>query len=316
MYKRQVEVPCDTLDDNVLIKADGLPTYNFANVIDDHLMGITHVMRGTEYLSSAPKYNLLYEAFGWQPPVYIHLSPVMKDATRKLSKRYGDPSFEDLLAQGYVRDAIINFIALLGWSPGDEREFFTLDELVQAFDLKGLSKAPAIFNTEKLVWFNHEYITRMPFEEYLAMATPWFDRVLAGKGIDYRRLAELMHTRTEVFDRVPDMVRFLAELPEYGVELYTHKKMKTDSVVALRALELARPAMASLESFTEEAVKDCLMALAAENGLKTGQMMWPVRTALSGQASTPGGATEIAYLLGRDESLRRIDKGIEMLKNA
>ena len=311
-----ITVENKTLDDQVLMKRDGLPTYNFANVIDDHLMGITHVMRGTEYLSSAPKYNLLYEAFGWQPPVYIHLSPVMKDATRKLSKRYGDPSFEDLLAQGYVRDAIINFIALLGWSPGDEREFFTLDELVQAFDLKGLSKAPAIFNTEKLVWFNHEYITRMPFEEYLAMATPWFDRVLAGKGIDYRRLAELMHTRTEVFDRVPDMVRFLAELPEYGVELYTHKKMKTDSVVALRALELARPAMASLESFTEEAVKDCLMALAAENGLKTGQMMWPVRTALSGQASTPGGATEIAYLLGRDESLRRIDKGIEMLKNA
>ena len=214
-----------------------------------------------------------------------------------------------------MRDAIINFIALLGWSPrGDEREFFTLDELVQAFDLKGLSKAPAIFNTEKLVWFNHEYITRMPFEEYLAMVTPWFDRVLAGKGIDYRRLAELMHTRTEVFDRVPDMVRFLAELPEYGVELYTHKKMKTDSAVALRVLELARPAMASLESFTEEAVKDCLMALAAENGLKTGQMMWPVRTALSGQASTPGGATEIAYLLGRDESLRRIDKGIELLR--
>ena len=311
-----ITVENKTLDDQVLLKRDGLPTYNFANVIDDHLMGITHVMRGTEYLSSAPKYNLLYEAFGWQPPVYIHLSPVMKDATRKLSKRYGDPSFEDLLAQGYVRDAIINFIALLGWSPGDEREFFTLDELVQAFDLKGLSKAPAIFNTEKLVWFNHEYITRMPFEEYLTMATPWFDRVLAGKGIDYRRLAELMHTRTEVFDRVPDMVRFLAELPEYGVELYTHKKMKTDSVVALRALELARPAMASLESFTEEAVKDCLMALAAENGLKTGQMMWPVRTALSGQASTPGGATEIAYLLGRDESLRRIDKGIEMLKNA
>ena len=240
----------------------------------------------------------------------------MKDATRKLSKRYGDPSFEDLLAQGYVRDAIINFIALLGWSPGDEREFFTLEELVEAFDLKGLSKAPAIFNTEKLVWFNHEYITRMPFEEYLAMATPWFDRVLAGKSIDYRRLAELMHTRTEVFDRVPDMVRFLAELPEYSIELYTHKKMKTDSAVALRALELARPALAALEDFGEEAVKDCLMALAAENGLKTGQMMWPVRTALSGQASTPGGATEIAYLLGREESLRRIDKGIEMLKNA
>ena len=185
---------------------------------------------------------------------------------------------------------------------------------MEAFDLKGLSKAPAIFNTEKLVWFNHEYITRMPFEDYLEMATPWFDRVLAGRGIDYRRLAELMHTRTEVFDRVPDMVRFLAELPDYGIDLYTHKKMKTDAAVALRALELARPALERLEDFGEEAVKDCLMALAAENGLKTGQMMWPVRTALSGQASTPGGATEIAYLLGREESLRRMDKGIEMLR--
>ncbi len=311
-----VEAACETLDDNVLIKADGLPTYNFANVIDDHLMGITHVMRGTEYLSSAPKYNLLYEALGWEPPVYIHLSPVMKDSTRKLSKRHGDPSFEDLLAQGYVRDAIINFIALLGWSPGDEREFFTLEELVEAFDLKGLSKAPAIFNTEKLVWFNHEYITRMPFEEYLAMVTPWFDRVLAGKNIDYRRLAELMHTRTEVFDRVPDMVRFLAELPPYSLELYTHKKMKTDGAVALRALELARPALWALEDFGEDAVKDCLMALAAQNGLKTGQMMWPVRVALSGQASTPGGATEIAYLLGKDESLRRVDIALERLKTA
>ncbi len=308
-----VEAPCDTLDDNVLIKADGLPTYNFANVIDDHLMGITHVMRGTEYLSSTPKYNLLYEAFGWQAPTYIHLSPVMKDASRKLSKRYGDPSFEDLLAQGYVKDAIINFIALLGWSPGDEREFFTMDELVEAFDLRGLSKAPAIFNTEKLVWFNHEYISRMPFEAYLEAATPWFDKALAGKGIDYRRLAELMHTRTEVFDRVPDMVRFLAELPEYDAALYTHKKMKTDPAVALSALQLARPALAALPDFSEEAVKEALMALTAANGMKTGQMMWPVRIALSGLASTPGGATEIACLLGKDEALRRIDKGIRML---
>ena len=308
-----VEAPCDTLDDNVLIKADGLPTYNFANVIDDHLMGITHVMRGTEYLSSTPKYNLLYEAFGWQAPTYIHLSPVMKDASRKLSKRYGDPSFEDLLAQGYVRDAIINFIALLGWSPGDEREFFTMDELVEAFDLKGLSKAPAIFNTEKLVWFNHEYISRMPFEEYLEAATPWFDKALAGKGVDYRRLAALMHTRTEVFDRVPDMVRFLAELPEYDAALYTHKKMKTDPTVALSALQLARPALAGLPAFSEDAVKEALLSLAAANGMKTGQMMWPVRIALSGLASTPGGATEIACLLGKDEALRRIDKGIRML---
>ncbi|MEG2206927.1 MAG: glutamate--tRNA ligase [Clostridia bacterium] len=311
-----VEAPCDTLDDNVLIKQDGLPTYNFANVIDDHLMGITHVMRGTEYLSSTPKYNLLYEAFGWQAPVYIHLSPVMKDATRKLSKRYGDPSFEDLLAQGYVRDAVINFIALLGWSPGDEREFFTMDELVKAFDLKGLSKAPAIFNTEKLVWFNHEYISRMSLDEYLKMATPWFDAALAGKGIDYRRLAELMHTRTEVFDRVPDMVRFLSELPPYDLSIYTHPKMKTDSVIALTALRLARPVLEALPDFSEDALKEALMALAAQNGMKTGQIMWPVRIAISGLASTPGGATEIAYLLGKPETLRRIDLGIAKLQAA
>ena len=311
-----VEAPCDTLDDNVLIKADGLPTYNFANVIDDHLMGITHVMRGTEYLSSAPKYNLLYEAFGWQPPVYIHLSPVMKDATRKLSKRYGDPSFEDLLAQGYVRDAIINFIALLGWSPGDEREFFTLDELVQAFDLKGLSKAPAIFNTEKLVWFNHEYITRMPFEEYLAMVTPWFDRVLAGKGIDYRRLAELMHTRTEVFDRVPDMVRFLAELPEYGVELYTHKKMKSNPQVAMQSLQLCRPVLEAVSDWTEQNIHDALMAAIAQAGMKNGAVLWPLRMAISGQANSPGGAIEIAWLLGKEETLRRMDDGMARLTRA
>ena len=311
-----VEAPCDTLDDNVLIKADGLPTYNFANVVDDHLMGITHVMRGTEYLSSTPKYNLLYQAFGWEAPTYIHLSPVMKDATHKLSKRNGDPSFEDLLSQGYVKDAVINFLALLGWSPGDEREFFTLEELTQAFDLKGLSKAPAIFNTEKLVWFNHEYISRMPLEEYIPMAAPWFDQALAGKSIDYAFLATLMHTRTEVFNRVPDMVRFLAEVPEYDIEIYTHKKMKTDPVISLKALELAYPALASIVSFTEEAVKETLMALAAEHEMKNGQVMWPVRIAISGQASTPGGATEIAYLLGKEETLRRVQQGIAKLQNA
>ncbi|MDD3410954.1 MAG: glutamate--tRNA ligase [Eubacteriales bacterium] len=314
-----VEADCATLDDNVLIKADGLPTYNFANVIDDHLMGITHVMRGTEYLSSTPKYNLLYEAFGWETPTYVHLPVVMKDASRKLSKRYGDPSFEDLLAQGYVKDAIINFIALLGWCPDvkkyGDREFFTLDELVEAFDLGGLSKSPAIFNTEKLDWFNGEYIKKMSPEDYLAAAAPWFDKALAGKGIDYKRLAELMQSRTDVLGRVPDMVKFLAELPEYDAELYTHKKMKTDSAVALKALDLAAPALAALPDFGEEAVKDCLMALAAQNEMKTGQMMWPVRIAISGLASTPGGASEIAYLLGRDETLRRIGLGVTKLKS-
>ena len=311
-----VEAPCDTLDDNVLIKADGLPTYNFANVVDDHLMGITHVMRGTEYLSSTPKYNLLYQAFGWDTPLYIHLSPVMKDASRKLSKRHGDPGFEDLLAQGYVKDAIINFIALLGWSPGDEREFFTLEELAEAFHVKGLSKAPAIFNEEKLVWFNHEYISRMPLEAYTEMATPWFDQVLGGKSMDYPFLATLMHTRTEVFNRVPDMVRFLAELPEYDIALYTHKKMKTNTENALAALQLVLPVLEELGDFSENSVKEALMALAAQQELKTGQVMWPVRIAISGQMSTPGGATEIAYLLGKDECLRRIRAGIAKLAEA
>jgi glutamyl-tRNA synthetase len=310
-----VEVPSDTLDDGVLIKADGLPTYNFANVVDDHLMKITHVMRGTEYLSSTPKYNLLYEAFGWEAPVYVHLPVVMKDATRKLSKRYGDPSFEDLLSQGFVKEAIINFIALLGWCPKEEREFFTLPELVEAFDLDGLSKSPAIFNMEKLVWFNGEYIKKMPFEDYLAAATPWFSKALGDGRFDYRRLAELMQGRTEVFNRAPDMVRFLAELPEYDAALYTHPKMKTDSVNSLRALKLARAALAGLTDFTEEKLKDCLMALAAAEGLKTGQMMWPVRVAVSGLQSTPGGATEIAYLLGKEETLRRLDDGIARLES-
>ena len=314
-----VEAPCDTLDDNVLIKQDGLPTYNFANVIDDHLMGITHVMRGTEYLSSTPKYNLLYEAFGWEKPTYIHLSPVMKDASRKLSKRYGDPSFEDLLSQGYVKDAIINFIALLGWCPDvkkyGDKEFFTKEELIEAFDLSGLSKSPAIFNTEKLDWFNHEYITRMSLDEYLELATPWFDKVLAGKNMDYRMLAGLMHTRTEVFNRVPDQIRFLAELPEYDIDIYTHKKMKTDPEISLKALKLALPVLEALEDFSEENVKAVLMELAQKNEMKTGQIMWPVRIAISGLQSTPGGATEIAYLLGKDETLRRMKLGVEKLEN-
>ena len=315
LYGR-VEAPCDTLDDNVLIKADGLPTYNFANVVDDHLMGVTHVLRGTEYLSSTPKYNLLYEAFGWTAPMYVHLSPVMRDATHKLSKRNGDPSFEDLLSEGYVKDAIINFLALLGWSPGDDREFFTLEELTEAFDLKGLSKAPAIFNTEKLLWFNHEYISRMPMEEYIAMASPWFDKVLAGRNMDYPFLSTLMHTRTEVFNRVPDMVRFLAELPEYDIEIYSHKKMKTDPEISLKALQLACPVLGALPEFSEETVKEALMGLAAEHEMKNGQIMWPVRIAISGQLSTPGGATEIAYLLGKEETLRRMKLGIEKLESA
>ncbi|MGI6696407.1 MAG: glutamate--tRNA ligase [Christensenellales bacterium] len=305
-----IEADCATLDDNVLIKADGLPTYNFANVIDDHLMAISHVTRGTEYLSSAPKYNLLYEAFGWTPPIYVHLPVVMKDATRKLSKRHGDPSFEDLLEMGYLKEAIINFIALLGWSPGTDREFFTLDELVEVFDARGLNKSPAIFNMDKLTWFNAEYIRRLPFEDYLAMATPWFDQALTGTDIDYRRLAELMQSRTEVFNRVPDMVRFLKEMPEFDRELYLNKRQKSTEESLLPALKLARDLLSPLVPWTEENIHEALMSGIKEAGMKNGTVLWPLRVAISGQASTPGGAIEIAWLLGKDEALRRLDAAI------
>ena len=308
-----VEAPCDTLDDNVLIKQDGLPTYNFANVIDDHLMEISHVMRGTEYLSSAPKYNLLYQAFGWTPPVYIHLPVVMKDATRKLSKRYGDPSFEDLLAKGYVKDAIINFIALLGWSPGDDREFFTLKELEEAFHTEGLNKAPAIFNIDKLTWFNAQYISKMDADAYLAAVTPWFDTVLTGDAIDYRRLAELTQGRTEVFDRVPDMVRFLAELPDYDLSLYTHPKLKTSAETAVSVLSDMIPILTGIHTWTETVLHDTVMARITQTGIKTGAALWPLRIAVSGTQNTPGGFFEISGLLGRDETLLRLRNGLSHL---
>ena len=307
-----VEVDCATLDDTVLLKADGLPTYNFANVVDDHLMGITHVMRGTEYLSSAPKYNLLYDAFGWEKPVYIHVPAVMKDQTRKLSKRHGDPSFEDLLQQGYLRDAIINFIALLGWSPGNDREFFTLKELEEVFDLKGLNKSPSIFDMDKLTWMNAEYVRKLPFDEYLKTALPWFEKAGVSH-LDTRRLAELMQGRTEVFGRIPEMVDFLAAMPEFDPELYTHKKMKTDPAVAKRALELVKPVLEGVTDWTEEALHGALMAAIEQSGMKNGQVLWPLRIAISGKASTPGGAIEIAYLLGREETLRRLNGSLQKL---
>ncbi|MDL2205577.1 glutamate--tRNA ligase [Eubacteriales bacterium OttesenSCG-928-N13] len=308
-----VEVDCATLDDNVLIKGDGLPTYNFANVVDDHLMQISHVMRGTEYLSSAPKYNLLYEAFGWEVPTYVHLPVVMRDSSRKLSKRYGDPSFEDLLDMGYLRDAIINFIALLGWSPRSEREFFTLDELEQVFDLDGLNKSPSIFDMNKLTWFNGEYIRKLSPEAYLEAATPWLKQALDETKFDFVRIAQLLHNRTEVFKDVPEMVDFLSEMPAFDNELYTHKKMKTDPAVALNALQAMRPVLSGITDWTEENLHSTLMSAIAEAGMKNGQVLWPLRIAISGKASTPGGAIEIAYLLGKDETLRRMDQSIAQL---
>ena len=309
-----VEVDCSTLDDNVLIKADGLPTYNFANVIDDHTMGITHVTRGTEYLSSAPKYNLLYQAFGWEPPKYIHLPPVMANAQRKLSKRYGDPSFEDLLDQGYLKEAIINFIALLGWSPKGEQEIFSLEELEKIFDLDGINKAPAIFDMQKLRWFNAEYMRKLPFEEYLRLAAPWFEKALAPGKFDLRRLAELMQNRTEVLKDIPDMVSFLAEMPEFDPAIYTHKKMKTNPEIALQALKAMRPMLEGIDPWTEQQLHDKVMEFIPTTGLKNGQMLWPLRIAISGRESTPGGAFEIAYLLGREETLKRLDDSIARLE--
>ncbi len=305
--------PNDVLDDMILIKQDGMPTYNFANVIDDHLMGITHVMRGMEYLSSTPKYNLLYNAFGWDIPTYIHMPPVMRDATHKLSKRDGDAYYSDFVNKGYLPEAIINYLALVGWNPGNDREFFTLEELVEAFDVGRINKSPGIFDVEKLTWFNWEYIRKMDFEKYLTMVTPWFDQVLAGKGIDYRRLAQLMQERTEVFNRVPDMVKFLGELPEYDIDLYTHKKMKTNPEVAKAALEMVKPIIEGIDNWTEETIHDVLMAAIAQAGLKNGAVLWPLRIAISGQASTPGGAIEIAWLLGKAETLRRLDAGLAKL---
>ena len=305
--------PNDSLDDMVLIKQDGMPTYNFANVIDDHLMGITHVMRGMEYLSSTPKYNLLYEAFGWEIPKYIHMPPVMRDEHHKLSKRDGDAYYSDFIAKGYLSEAIINYLALVGWNPGTDQEFFSMDELIEAFDVHRINKAPGIFDVNKLTWFNAEYIRRLSPERYLELVTPWFDKVLAGKNINYARLAQLMQERTEIFNQVPDMVAFLAELPDYDISLYTHKKMKTDAVVSKANLEMVRPVLEGITGWTEQNIHDAVMAAIAEAGLKNGAVLWPLRIAISGQANTPGGAFEIAGLLGKEETLRRLDDGLRRL---
>ncbi len=310
-----IEVDCAELDDMVLIKADGMPTYNFANVVDDHLMGITHVMRGTEYLSSTPKYNLLYDAFGWDKPEYIHLTNIMRDRTHKLSKRTGDAYYEDYIKKGFLREAIVNYVALLGWNPGDEREFFTLSELVDAFSLEGLSRSPAIFDVDKLTWMNAEYVRRLTPDAFTAHALPYYAQ--AGvSGMDLTILARILQPRVEVFTQIPDMVDFLTALPTYDAELFVNKKSKTDAAVSARVLAMAIPALESLPDWTEEAVHGALLSLAEREGLKTGTMLWPVRISLSGRAVTPGGAIEIALLLGRGESLRRLKLGLDKAKAA
>lgn len=308
-----ITVENNTLDDNVLIKADGMPTYNFANVVDDHLMAITHVMRGMEYLSSTPKYDLLYQSFGWEIPQYIHMPPIMKDAQHKLSKRTGDASFQDLLTKGYLKEAVLNYIALLGWSPGDDREKFTLEELIEAFDIAGMSKSPAIFDPNKLTWLNAEYIRALPCEEFTAHARLYYGQAGVAH-MDTDVLCRILQPRVEVFTQIPDMVDFLSALDEgYDVELFTNKKSKTDAEVSRAVLTMVLPALTALPDWTEQALHDTLLSMAAERGMKNGTLLWPVRIALAGKAVTPGGAIEIAFLLGREESLRRLTTGLKKL---
>ena len=309
----EISVDNTELDDQILMKADGFPTYNFANVVDDHLMHITHVVRGSEYLSSTPKYNLLYKAFGWEPPVYVHLPAVMRDAHHKLSKRHGDKSFEDLVNEGYVVEAIVNYIALLGWSPADNTEIFSLKELEEKFHIAGLSKSPSIFDIKKLTWMNGEYLKAMDFDRFYALAEPKLKAALADTNLDLKKIAALLQKRLETLNDIPALVAFFKELPTYDTELYTHKKMKTNDEIALSSLQAALPVLEGLSDWSEGAIHDALMALVGELGIKNGQLLWPVRTALSGEATSPGGAMELADILGKEEALRRIRTGIELL---
>ena len=311
-----ITVENKTLDDQVLLKRDGLPTYNFANVVDDHLMGITHVVRGSEYLSSAPKYNLLYEAFGWEIPTYVHCSPVMRDQHNKMSKRHGDPSYEDLKAQGYLTDAILNYVTLLGWSPKGERseqEIFTMDELVEAFDIAGISKSPAIFDIEKLTYFNATYLRRLTPEAFAKVAEPYIRQSVKNPAIDVSAIAALLQARCERLTDIPEKVDFFDALPDYGVECFTNKKSKTNSEVSLAMLQAALPALEALPAWTDEAIHDALVSLAEQLGVKNATLMWPVRIAAAGKLVTPGGAVEICRILGKDETLRRLRLGMEKL---
>ncbi len=312
----EITVPNDTLDDNVLIKSDGLPTYNFANVVDDHLMGITHVVRGSEYLSSAPKYNLLYEAFGWEIPTYVHCAPVMRDAQHKMSKRHGDPSYEDLIAEGYLSEAVVNYVALLGWSPGGEREIYALPELVDIFDLKGISKSPAVFDPVKLRWMNGEYIKAMAPDAFYEAAEPYLRQAVKNPAIDLRAVAALVQSRCEVLTDLAERVDFLDAVPDYDAQLYVHKKSKSTLESALDALRSALPVLEALETWDNDSLFAALAALAAEKGVKNAVILWPVRVAVSGKASTPGGATELCALLGKEESLCRLRAGVDKLASA
>lgn len=308
-----ISVDYKDIEDGILIKSDGMPTYNFANVVDDHLMGITHVIRGTEYLSSTPKYNLMYDAYGWERPVYIHLPPIMKDAQHKLSKRNGDASYEDFVNKGYVKEAIVNYIALLGWSPKTNDEKLSLSDLINAFSLEGISKSPSIFDEEKMKWLSGEYIKAMTDEEFVQKADKFLKESKVYGKYDHKKIANLLKTRIQIFSEIPEKINFLEEYGEFDSALYFHKKMKTDSEIAKTVLPLARKKMAELKEFNFDSVHDAMMELVQELGVKNGQVFWCVRVALSAKESTPGGVMELCELLGRDESLRRMDFAIDLL---
>ena len=303
------------LDDMILIKSDGYPTYNFANVVDDHLMGITHVVRGNEYLSSSPKYNRLYEAFGWEVPVYIHCPLITDENHQKLSKRCGHSSFEDLVEQGFLTEAIVNFVALLGWSPADNQEIMTLEELVEKFDYHHMNKSPAVFDYTKLKWMNGEYIKKMDFDKFYEMALPYIKEVIT-KDYDLKKIAHMVQTRIEIFPDIRDHIDFFEELPEYDVAMYTHKKMKTNAQTSLEVLQEILPVLEAQEDYSNDALYQTLLKYVEQKGCKNGYVMWPIRTAVYGKQMTPGGATELMEVLGKEESLARIRKGIELLSQA
>ena len=299
----------------ILIKSDGYPTYNFANVVDDHLMGITHVVRGNEYLSSSPKYNRLYEAFGWDVPVYVHCPLITNEEHQKLSKRCGHSSYEDLIEQGFLTEAVVNFVALLGWSPADNREIFSLEELVKAFDYHHMSKSPAVFDYTKQKWMNGEYIKAMDFDSYFEMAEPYIRKVIT-RDYDIRKIAEMVKTRIEIFPDIENLIDFFEELPEYDTAMYTHKKMKTTEESSLEVLTEILPVLEAQQDYSNDALYQTLCDFVAEKGCKNGYVLWPVRTAVSGKQMTPAGATEIMEIIGKEESLKRIRTGIALLTKA
>ena len=309
----KIEVPNSELDDMILIKSDGYPTYNFANVVDDHLMGITHVVRGNEYLSSSPKYNRLYAAFGWDVPVYVHCPLITNEEHKKLSKRCGHSSYEDLIEQGFVTEAVVNYVALLGWSPEDNREIFSLEELVEAFDYHHMNKSPAVFDMGKLRWMNGEYIKAMDFDKFYERALPYLKEAIH-KDLDLKKIASQVKTRIEVFPEIKELIDFYEEVPEYDTQMYCHKKMKTTEETSLNLLKEVLPLLEAQDDYSNDALFEALVAFGKEHGYKTGYIMWPIRTALSGKQTTPAGATEILEILGKEESIKRIHAAIEKLE--